>query len=169
MSGQRSTTIGRNGELVDVRTVRARSGIVVGSRDAEVVVPLDLMDKRAPKIVSSRSDSESMADPRRRLNAPGREGPRRISSFHICDALAAERKAARTAQGDFSGTITGGNGGSDSVSQEATYQFDVPSGVTNITANVDLANDANDSLSSYLIAPDGTTQGYGENDVDGNQ
>jgi hypothetical protein len=57
--------------------------------------------------------------------------------------------------GAFTGTLTGGNGRQSNVGQENFYQFDVPSGVHDITASVDLANDPGDNVVTYLIDPQG--------------
>ena len=47
------------------------------------------------------------------------------------------------------------------------YEFKVGFGVTDITANVSLANDAGDFEGAYLISPDGDTLGFGQNSHDG--
>jgi hypothetical protein len=57
--------------------------------------------------------------------------------------------------GSFSGTLTGGNGRQANAGQENYYQFDVPAGVKDISASVDLTNDAADNAVAYLIDPQG--------------
>jgi hypothetical protein len=70
--------------------------------------------------------------------------------------------------GNFSGTLTGGNGrGPANAGQQQYYQFRVGAGVADITANLSLANDASDPVGLYLISPSGDTAGYGQNSING--
>jgi hypothetical protein len=67
--------------------------------------------------------------------------------------------------GSFSGILTGGNGRSLSPGegQIEYYQFNVGSGVRDITANVSLTNDIADPVDAYLVSPYGDTLGYAQN------
>jgi hypothetical protein len=68
--------------------------------------------------------------------------------------------------GAFSSVLTGGTGFSGNPVQRNYYQFVVGPGNTSIMANLSLSNDAADNVGSYLVAPDGNTLGFGQNQND---
>jgi hypothetical protein len=57
--------------------------------------------------------------------------------------------------GRFNGTLVGGNGRQSNAGQENFYEFNVPAGTKNITASVNITEDANDNVVTYLIDPEG--------------
>jgi hypothetical protein len=68
-----------------------------------------------------------------------------------------------SAGGAFGGVLTGGNGRPPGEGQEDFYQFKVGPRVRSILANVSLSSDPTDQVGAYLIGPDGSTEGYGQN------
>lgn len=60
--------------------------------------------------------------------------------------------------GEFSGTITGGNG-NGTIGREDTFAFDVPRGAPAVSVSFRVPNDPNTQILGYLVSPDGQALG----------
>jgi Subtilase family len=65
--------------------------------------------------------------------------------------------------GKYSGVLTGGNGRESNTGQTGYYQFTVPKGQRDLTANFTLSGGATDPVFGYLIDPAGNAQAYAAN------
>ena len=89
------------------------------------------------------------------------------TSISVVTRSVVEPSSGSSGGGSFSGTLTGGNGREGAQGQQQYYNFNVPSGVNDITANVKLTNDAGDPVGVYLVNPDGDVLGFGQNTFNG--
>jgi hypothetical protein len=69
------------------------------------------------------------------------------------------------AGGQFSGTLTGGNGrgGLPGNGQINYYEFSVPANAPDVSASVNLTNDGQRQINAYLVDPAGEIAGFGSN------
>ncbi|HJQ06986.1 MAG TPA: S8 family serine peptidase [Nocardioides sp.] len=65
--------------------------------------------------------------------------------------------------GRFTGVLTGGNGRAYAPAQTDSYAFDVPPGRRDLQVEVALAGDPHQTLTGFLVAPDGQALGESSN------